>query len=88
MGGRAGAAADVTPYQKTSGLKMRHLLVHDEADQDVAERADHFAEYSLRVAIRFLHAVRKAYEVLLNMPGMGAIRDFPNPNYAACAPGR
>src|SRR2546429_195076 len=52
------------------------------ADEDVAEIADHYAKSSLDVAIRFLNAVRRDYEALLAMPGMGALRDFPNARHA------
>jgi toxin ParE1/3/4 len=60
---------------------MPRLLVHDEADADVDEIADHLAQDNLDVAIRFLHTVRQSYEKLLFMPGMGALRSFPNPRY-------
>jgi len=61
---------------------MGRLSVRDEADQDVAEIADYYASHSLDLGIRFLHAVRRGYEDLLFMPGMGAPRQFSNPQYS------
>jgi toxin ParE1/3/4 len=61
---------------------MARLVVREAVDRDVAEISDYYARESLDVAIRFLHAVRRAYEALLKMPGMGALRNFPNSRYA------
>ncbi len=61
---------------------MSRLVVHDEADADVAEIAETYAQVSLDLAIRFTAAVRRTYEDLMSMPGMGALREFPHPRYA------
>src|SRR2546421_3747197 len=61
---------------------MPRLLIHDRADADIDEIAEHIAQDNIDAAIRFLRTVRESYDKLLFMPGMGALRSFPSPKYA------
>lgn len=47
--------------------------------QDLIEIADYIAEGNLDVSDRFLAAAEKTFQQLGEMPGMGRIRNSPNP---------
>lgn len=53
-----------------------------QARRDVIEAADYIAETSLNASDRFLQATETAFKILADMPGIGALRDYDNPNYA------
>jgi toxin ParE1/3/4 len=55
------------------------VIVDPVADRDVDEHFRYIARDSLEAAVRFLHAVRVEDRKLVDMPGMGARREFETP---------
>lgn len=52
-----------------------------EAVNDVIDAADHIAQQSgLNASDRFLQAVKNAYRQIADMPGIGSVRDFGQPD--------
>lgn len=58
------------------------ILIRPKAAVDVENCSFYLLERSLDAAIRFADAVSSAFEQLACMPGMGGLREFPNPEYA------
>ena len=55
----------------------------DDARYDVIDEAFHLSEVTgIRTADRFMDATEKAYERLAQMPGIGTLRDYGNPDNA------
>ena len=62
---------------------MSHKIVRSQqARIDVLDIADFIAETSLNASDRFLYATEEAYKLLADIPGIGALRDFGNSQYA------
>ena len=60
----------------------RRVIIRPRAVIDVENCANYLLERSVVAAIRFADAVAAEFDKLAEMPGMGALREFANPNYA------
>ena len=58
----------------------RHIDTDAVADADIDRHFDYLAERSVEVGLRFLRAVTQSLEDLALMPGIGARRDYHNPD--------
>jgi toxin ParE1/3/4 len=61
----------------------RHIVIRPAADRDLDELAAFIAKDDVGAALRFYDAVARAYEQLLDQPGIAASRDFDNPELRA-----
>jgi len=60
-------------------VAVGNLVILPQADQDIDNAFLYIARDNLDAAIRFLVAVRADARRLAEMPGMGATREFENP---------
>ena len=59
---------------------MTNVRLSPQADQDIDEQFSYLVDQaSLDVALRFLEATQEAFQTLVQMPEMGAKRNFRNP---------
>ncbi len=58
----------------------RHIDTDEAADTDINKHFDYLAERSVEAGLRFLRAVTRSLEDLALMPGIGARRDYHNPD--------
>jgi toxin ParE1/3/4 len=61
---------------------MREVIKRPQAKRDLMEHADYIAQNSMDASDRFLKATDKALRQIAEMPGIGASRDFHNPELA------
>lgn len=57
----------------------RRVIIDPEADRDIEEQFDYFADRSIDSSLRFLQAANDTFEQLAEMPGMGAPHRCNNP---------
>jgi toxin ParE1/3/4 len=61
----------------------RHIAIRPAADRDLDELAAFIAKDDIGAALRFYDAVARAYEQLLDRPGIAPSRDFGHPRLNA-----
>jgi toxin ParE1/3/4 len=61
---------------------MKRIIKRAAAYRDLDALAEFIGQDSPHAAIRFLEAADKAFELLLNMPGMGSLWQSSKPDFA------
>ena len=60
---------------------MKEVTKLPQAQRDIMQQANYYAEKSLDLSDRFLAAVQSALRKVAAMPGIGSPRDYNNPRY-------
>jgi toxin ParE1/3/4 len=58
----------------------RKIIIHDDAFDDLDTSSAVIGDYSSSASVRFLKEAQKAFRLLSDLPGLGAPRDYNNPD--------